>query len=181
MWPSEIRVEHLLFRGTKRPRTLDLIVCHGDAHARVDGWEGAHTMDIDARAKPSFVHDISTGFKSDAFNHAYDRVMLKHCNAHAFFHNIPKDDFKEGEQMVLQPNPAAWRNVSMLLKPGGTLTIYYLDEMYGMYDERADYQSLCDVINAACDTEFVDLVVDGDEFVIWQKECADDATCYSPS
>jgi hypothetical protein len=194
----EIPSLHLLSINASQKRDRDdgasaLLVCHGNKHGKVHKWEDADTLDVDPSVRPTFTYNISLskgGPNGESIDQVvtekYDRVMLKACNANAFFEfkvngvrePLSTDGFPLEGVVEFIPRETAWTNVSKLLSDNGSLYVVYFDELFGSYDYRSgnDEGGLCGIVNEACGTNFEeeDSYVEhvrGEkvEVVVWKK------------
>ena len=157
-------------RSPARARPLrKLLICHGATHKPVPRWYDAETMDVDPKAHPTHLVDITAPL---TLSRSYDAIMLKNCNAYAFFTNLPRDldrFLSEGGDVALRPHRMAWKNVHKLLRGGGRLHVVYLEELYASLDARSERGlALHELVNQTCGTRFR-YVRDATDAVVWRK------------
>ena len=177
-----------------------IIVCHGSLDPPINdpNWLTAETLDNDAAKKPTYNVSITDQWPADnPVWGKYDEVMLKNCNNHALFNNIPsspivranplypteeEDDAEEEWWETLKGNVAlqvrvmSWYNIGRLLKPGGKLYFNYINLFYIELHPDGDDADLCQAVNEVFKAngigmyfvdEFDSAEFNDDEFNIW--------------
>jgi len=177
-----------------------IIVCHGSLDPPINDqyWLNAETLDNDPAKNPTYNLNIKDQWPVDNFLWGkFDEVMLKNCNNHALFNNIPESPVirknplypteEEDEEedrwwnslygtITLQPNLMSWYNIGRLLKPGRKLYFNYINIFYIRLHPLEDDADLCGAINEVfkeyrINMYFVDEVeseeFNDDDFNIW--------------
>ena len=153
------------------PKKRRLIICHGkkDPSINDENWknDNVETLDIDPAKDATYTASITDPWPDNvALYNQFDEIMLKNCNIHALFNNVPINDFEqvdpynlteeeeeqdeefwesqEGE-VALEANTRAWYNISLLLKDGGKL---YHNHFNIAYRDLHPQQEEADVIDA---------------------------------
>ncbi len=177
-----------------------IIVCHGSLDPPINdpNWLHAETLDNDPSKKPTYIASITDQWPVDnPVWGQFDEVMLKNCNNHSLFKNIPEspiaranplyptEEEDNAEQiwweslkgnLALEPILMSWYNIGRLLKPGGKLYFNYVNFAYIELHPLGDDADLCMAVNEVLKANrigmyFVDelesVEFNDDEFNIW--------------
>lgn len=154
-----------------------IILCHGTTDPSINdtAWNNANveTLDSDPSKHATYTVNIDVLWPINASLYDnFDEVMIKNCNIHALFDNVPNNTFipadpynlteEENDQeenwwaeqegtVALQPKDTAWYNITRLLKDGGKLYHNHFNEAY-TYLHPVEYENDVDVINAINNT-----------------------------